>query len=107
MSNYTQTQRLLSATTPLGPDALLLTSFAGEEQLSRLFHYQLDFLSEKESVNAKDVVGKPVGWGVHRVVSGEDGRRWFHGVVARFMPAPSSSAASAPTGPRSCRGSGS
>ncbi len=88
MSSYTQTNRLLSATTPLGPDVLLLTAFAGEERLSRLFHYQLDFLSEKESISAKDIVGKPIGWSVHHAVSGADVRRPFHGVVARFSAGP-------------------
>src|SRR5258708_7607607 len=88
MDVYTQEQRLLSATTPLGPDALLLTAFAGEEVLSRLFCYQLDFLSEKDPINAKDIVGKPVGWGVHHVVSGEDVRRPFHGIVSRFTAGP-------------------
>ena len=38
--------RLLSVTTPLGPDAFLLTGFSGKEGLSRLFQFELEMLSE-------------------------------------------------------------
>jgi type VI secretion system secreted protein VgrG len=82
MSRYTQTNRFLSAATPLGKDVLLLCAFEGREELSRLFHYTLDFWSEKDDLAAKDVVGKPVTWTVHH---DDDKPRHFHGVVRRFV----------------------
>ncbi|HYT93919.1 MAG TPA: type VI secretion system tip protein TssI/VgrG, partial [Gemmataceae bacterium] len=78
----TQERALISVTTPLGADVLLLTSFKGREELSRLFHYQLDMLSENQSIAATDIVGKAVTW----VVQGKDrDPRYFNGVVSRFV----------------------
>jgi type VI secretion system secreted protein VgrG len=88
MSTYTQAGRLLSATTPLGKDVLLLTAFSGEEELSRLFRYDLEFLSENDSIKAKDIVGKPVGWSVHQAASAGTEPRRFHGVISRFAAGP-------------------
>ncbi|HVS35589.1 MAG TPA: contractile injection system protein, VgrG/Pvc8 family, partial [Gemmataceae bacterium] len=75
--------RLLSVTTPLGPDAFLLTGFSGVEGLSRLFRFELELLSEKE-VAVGALVGGPIAWAVH-----SPGRppRFFHGVVRRFAAA--------------------
>jgi type VI secretion system secreted protein VgrG len=81
MGTYTQENRLLTVKTPLGDDVLLLTAFAGREELSRLFAYRLDCLSEKDDVAAKDLVGKPVGWCVQHF---HEEPRYFHGVVSRF-----------------------
>jgi type VI secretion system secreted protein VgrG len=78
---YTQTERILSVTTPLGTDVLLMDAFAGEEALSRLFSYQLEMLSTKETLAAKDIVGKSVTW----VVRGKDREpRYFNGIVKCF-----------------------
>jgi type VI secretion system secreted protein VgrG len=81
MAAYTQDKRLTAVTTPLGKDVFLLTAFAGQEDMSRLFFYQLDFLSEKDNLAAKDIVGKEVGWVVNRA---DKEPRYFHGVVSRF-----------------------
>jgi type VI secretion system secreted protein VgrG len=81
MAAYTQEKRLLAVTTPLGKDVLLLQSFTGQEELSRLFRYELTLLSEKEAIAAKDIVGKEVGWTVGRA---DKEPRPFHGVVSRF-----------------------
>jgi type VI secretion system secreted protein VgrG len=81
MATYTQANRVLTATTPLGKDVLLLTAFTGQEELSRLFVYQLDFLSEKHDLDAKDIVGKPVSWTV-QPINGTP--RHFSGIVSRF-----------------------
>lgn len=78
---YTQEKRLLSLTTPLGKDVLLLSAFTGQEEMSRLFSFQLDMLSEKESIAARDIVGKEVSWTVGRA---DKELRPFHGVVSRF-----------------------
>ena len=48
MPTYTQKQRLLEITTPLGSDVLLLKGFSGFEAISQLFHFQLDLMAKKE-----------------------------------------------------------
>src|SRR5438552_9418452 len=78
---YTQPNRFLSASTPLGKDVLLLTAFEGEEELSRLFHYRLEFLSENAALDPKAIVGKPISWAVQPIGGTA---RAFHGVVASF-----------------------
>jgi type VI secretion system secreted protein VgrG len=78
---YTQHGRHLAVFSPLGPDQLLLTGFAGEEALSRLFSYELGMLSPLTNIAAQDIVGKPVTW----VIRAKDREpRYFHGVVARW-----------------------
>lgn len=46
MAEYTQENRPIAVTTRLGPDALLLVGFRGQEGISQLFHFQLDLLAE-------------------------------------------------------------
>src|SRR5271166_1145020 len=80
---HTQDKRLLAVTTPLGKDVLLLYAFTGREDLSRLYRYELDMLSEKGTIAAKDIVGKPVTWQVNSPAA--SGPRYFHGLVSRFV----------------------
>jgi type VI secretion system secreted protein VgrG len=84
MPTITQEKRELQLETPLGKDVLLLSSFAGQESLSQLFHYQLDLFSQDTSIKAKDIVGKAVTWSVHGVHSEP---RFFCGMVSRFVAA--------------------
>jgi type VI secretion system secreted protein VgrG len=81
MATFTGERRLLTLTTPFGEDALLLTSFNGTEEISRLFNYQLEMLSEKDSIDAADIVGKDVTWSIQHLDSDP---RIFNGVVSRF-----------------------
>src|SRR5262245_14797495 len=78
---YAQKHRLLDVNTPLGEDVLLLQSFSGQEEMSRLFRYQLDLLSEDDGLDARDLVGKPVTWAVQEP---DKEPRYFNGVVSRF-----------------------
>ena len=81
MSSFTQEKRLLSVNTHLGPDLLLLAGFAGQEEMSRLFRYELDLLSEDTSISPKDIVGEAITW----TVSHHDKEpRHFNGIVSRF-----------------------
>ena len=77
---FTQTGRALQITTPLGKDAVLLRSVSGQETVSQLFRFQLELLSEEESMNFDDLVGQPVSIAVER----NDGQRHFHGIVSRI-----------------------
>ena len=52
MTTYTQKNRPLAVTTPLGPDALLLTGFTGSEGISQLFHFGL---GERSKVDAVEI----------------------------------------------------
>lgn len=82
MATYTQANRPMSVTTPLGKDALLLVGFHGEEAVSRLYHFQLDLLALHATPILFDkIVGQPVG--VKLALPGR-GTRFFHGIVRRF-----------------------
>lgn len=81
MSTLTQKNRLLGIETPLGEDVLLLTSFAGQEEMSRLFRYELEMLSPRDSIPASEIVGKNVTF---RVLLADKQPRHFNGVVSRF-----------------------
>jgi len=83
MSKYTQTKRLLTVTTPLGADVLILTAFHGHEELSRLFTFDLDLFSEeKKNLAAPDIVGKNVTFSIGQ----QDGSlRHFNGFVSQFF----------------------
>ena len=55
---YAQTDRRIAISTPLGRDAVLLRGFTGSESISQLFHFDLDLLSESDSIKFQDIVGK-------------------------------------------------
>jgi type VI secretion system secreted protein VgrG len=82
MPAFAQQTRLLSVDCPaLGKDVLLLTAFSGREELSHLFRYQLDLVSENDALAAGDIVGKPITWAVNHV---DKEPRYFNGVVSSF-----------------------
>jgi len=78
---YTQTNRRIAITTPLGDDALLLRGFSGVESISQLFHFDLDLLSENDSVKFQDLVGKNV---TLSILDAEGAPRYWNGFVNRF-----------------------
>jgi type VI secretion system secreted protein VgrG len=82
MVHYTQPGRLLVLDTPLGQDVLLLSAFAGREELSRLFAYRLDMLSEDATITPEKILGKSVTWSVEHF---DKEPRYFNGVVHRFV----------------------
>ncbi len=65
---------------------LLLESFSGTEGISRLFHFRLDLSSSDKSppITPKQIVGKPVSWGVKH---GTKADRHFSGFVSRWTAA--------------------
>jgi type VI secretion system secreted protein VgrG len=78
---YTQDNRLLSLTTPLGKDVLLLAGLHGHEALSRLFSFRLDLLSEGPAVDFAKIIGQNVTISITRF----DGKpRFFNGIVSHF-----------------------
>ena len=78
---YTQETRRIAVATPLGPDVLLLSSFQGEEGISRLFRYDLDLVSENESVDFDALIGQNVSV---RITLADDSQRYINGQISRF-----------------------
>ena len=60
MPQPTQATRHIAIDTPLGDDVLLLRSFSGHEEISRLFEFDLDLLSEDYEINFDDIIGQNV-----------------------------------------------
>ncbi|MGB9178284.1 MAG: type VI secretion system tip protein TssI/VgrG, partial [Pyrinomonadaceae bacterium] len=81
MAKYSQANRPMAVTTPLGPDALLLTGFTGQEAISRLFNFQLDLLAENNQDVAFD---RLLGQKISVRLSQPNGKqRYFSGICAR------------------------
>jgi type VI secretion system secreted protein VgrG len=78
---YTQDNRLISITTPLGKEALLLNGFAGNEGISRLFKFDLDLLSEDPAISFEALVGQKATISIKTIDGGE---RYINGFVSRF-----------------------
>jgi type VI secretion system secreted protein VgrG len=82
MPTYTQANRPLAITTPLGKDVLLLTGFRGHEAMSELFNFQIDLLAEIQSdVRFDCIIGQKVT--VELRLAGQE-KRFFNGLVKRF-----------------------
>src|SRR4051794_35826424 len=81
MPKYSQADRPISITTPLGPDVLLLTGFRGHEAISELFHFQLELLAIRNaSIAFEKILGQPVTI----KLTLKDSERHFHGIINRF-----------------------
>jgi type VI secretion system secreted protein VgrG len=78
---YTQENRLIAINTPLGEDVLLLQGFTGHEGISRPFNFHLELLSEKNTIDFQDIVGKNV---TISVTLADESKRYFNGFVSRF-----------------------
>jgi type VI secretion system secreted protein VgrG len=77
-----QSERLIALDTPLGKDALILESFQGHEELSRLFSYELQMLSDDDAIKPADIVGKNVTFSTKLSDGGE---QYFNGFVRQFV----------------------
>jgi type VI secretion system secreted protein VgrG len=78
----TQKDRFLQmAVEAQGKDDFILVNFSGSEAMSRLFSYQLEVLSEKDSIAPKDIIGKKISWTVQY---GGDKQRLFKGYISHL-----------------------
>jgi type VI secretion system secreted protein VgrG len=59
-THFTQDNRLLRLTTPLGPDTLLAEGLQGSEGLSEGFRFELTALSTNADIALKTLIGQPV-----------------------------------------------
>ena len=78
---YTQQNRFIAITTPLGEDVLLLQEFSGEEAISRPFHYHLHVLSLQNSIDFSQIIGQRVSI---RITLYDGTPRYINGFVSRF-----------------------
>jgi type VI secretion system secreted protein VgrG len=81
--------RVLKIETPLGEDKLIVQAFSGEEEISRLFRFQLDLISEEANIAPKSIVGKKVTLSV--LQSDQSTERYFNGYISRFSQLPTTS----------------
>jgi type VI secretion system secreted protein VgrG len=82
MPTYSQANRPLAITTPLGKDVLLLTGFHGHEAISELFSFQLDLRAEvKSDIKFEKILGQSVT--VQLVLANKE-KRYFNGLINRF-----------------------
>lgn len=82
----TQKNRIAAISTPLGEDVLCLASFTGQEELGRLFQYEVQLLSENQSVKFEDIIGHNVTVRLDSTRSSNP--RYFNGIVSRFSQQP-------------------
>lgn len=80
-AGFTQSNALLTVTSVLGADVLLLETFSGTEQLSRPFSFHLAMKSANSGLDPQAIVGTSVTVSVRHAGGLE---RNFHGIVARF-----------------------
>lgn len=79
--SWTQTERLIALTTPLGENRLLLAGFSGREALSEMFSFHLDLLAEGGPIDFSQIIGQNVTISVTRF----DGQpRYINGIVSEF-----------------------
>jgi type VI secretion system secreted protein VgrG len=81
---FTQTEQLISISTPLGADKLLLRNVRGEERVSGLFHFFLEMQSEEKSLDFSQIVGKSATVSM-KLADGTT--RYVNGIVGRFVQA--------------------
>jgi len=79
MSEFTQDSRLISISSPLSKDELLLTSFEGTEFISDLFEFQIEVLSKNHTLTPDQLIGKTVD-----ITIQNDQKRTFNGYISRF-----------------------
>jgi len=73
--------RLMEISTPLDHDVLLFHGMHAREEVSRLSEFQINLLSEKDSINVDDILGKAVSVALELP---KGGTRYFNGFVTRF-----------------------
>ncbi len=84
MGTFIETNLPVQITTPLGPNKLLVRNFEGEEQLSGLFRYTIEFYSEDPSLSFTQIVGQTVTLAIP-LSSGNN--QYVNGIVGRFSQA--------------------
>jgi type VI secretion system secreted protein VgrG len=83
---FTEKNQYFKLTTPFGADKVLFKSVRGREQLSQLFEFDVEMLSEDNALSFDKIIGKDM-----TVILEFEGaskfQRYIHGTVARFVQA--------------------
>ncbi len=79
-----QASRFIEVSTPLDNSKILLRGFQGREQISRLFHFNLEFVKVDGEFSENELITKLVGKNTTVRIDLQDGsRRYFNGNVSR------------------------
>lgn len=81
-STFTQANRLIAVTTPLGEDALLLKGFQMRDELGRPFACEMELRSTNHEIKFDEIIGKNV---TIRVQQTNGQTRYINGFVSRFV----------------------
>jgi type VI secretion system secreted protein VgrG len=76
-----QATRPVEITTPLGDDVLLFQRMTINEELGRLFAFELNLLSKEPDIKFEDILGQNIN--VRLTLPGDE-QRYFNGYVCRF-----------------------
>jgi type VI secretion system secreted protein VgrG len=79
--SFDQTNRIASVKTPFGTDQVGVLGLEGEETLGRLPSFELQLISEKKSLDPKQILGQTVGVTLNL---GSGKKRYFHGYAIQF-----------------------
>ncbi len=77
----TQDNRKLRIATPLEDNAVVLSSFSGNEGLSVPFSFELNLVSESDSIAFEEIIGNNITISIGEE---EASARFFNGIVSRF-----------------------
>ena len=80
----TQKERDIRISTPLGPDVLLFHQMNGTESLGSPFRYDIEVLSEDDSIDLDKILGQDI---TIQMDGGQSGPRFFSGVVGAVQQA--------------------
>src|SRR5262245_8776547 len=81
-ATYSQIDRLIALTTPLGSDKLLLEKLTGFEAISELFRFELDVLAPQSDPVAFDqLLGEPATVAIQLP---DGSSRYLNGIVCRL-----------------------
>ncbi|MBI2807782.1 MAG: type VI secretion system tip protein VgrG [Planctomycetes bacterium] len=82
MPTYTQANQPIEVITPLGKDVLLITSFRGEEAISRLFLFHIDMIADaKKEIAFDKLLGQKI---TVRLNLPGGKQRFFNGICNRI-----------------------
>lgn len=79
-----QNDRLIRIATPLAENTFIALSFAGMEEISKLFNFEVELASERSDITFDQLAGTNVTVGVK---SSDGAQRFFNGVIVEFSPA--------------------
>ena len=91
MPQFSQANRLLQVTTPLGADTLLVTAFNGNEQISGLFCFEISLIADNSTqIDFSKIVGNEVTLKVATLkvatlgTGGDPNWRYINGICSNF-----------------------